>query len=271
MTEARGPIDAKWKKTLFGSPERTKESVSLTADEVLSMRPFQRVWLERQASFFLTGGLVAVHAEERTRDGIWQALFERRVYGTSGDRILLWFDLLDAGEAPMPMGSRLDFEGTPKFRVRAAGAFEQLPGCPDAVTGSLGADRVERICAGECYHPSDRRRRITRIEVVRIGRQMNDDEALGDLIEDPWLTIPCPIDSELCEVEFEDPWFASADREILYYVRAIQEPTPAVNAGLLRCKGNECEPCYGGYETPLDDDCLSMTEERAWSSPIYLR
>ena len=152
----------------------------------------------------------------------------------------------------------------------AAGAFAQLAGCPSEVTEALGRERIDRICAGECYHPSDERRHITRIEVVRIGRQMKESEAVDELIEDPWLTIPCPADAEVCEVDFEDPWYSAAGREVLYYVRAIQEPTPAVNAGLLRCDGDECDPCYGDYRVPLDEDCLSMNQERAWSSPIYL-
>jgi hypothetical protein len=270
MADARGASTEQWQKVLFGDPAKTNRSVELSTEAVNAKPPFRRVWLERQASFFLTGGLVAVHAKERTRDAIWRALLDRRVYGTSGDRILLWFDLVNAGDERVPMGSQLDFEGTPKFRVRAAGAFAQLPGCPDEVTEALGAERVDRICAGECYRPSDHRRRITRIEVVRIGRQMKETEAVEELVEDPWLTIPCPADSEVCEVEFEDPWYASAGREVLYYVRAIQEATPAVNAGLLRCDGDECEPCYGDYRVPFDEDCLSMNQERAWSSPIYL-
>lgn len=271
MTEARGPTTEQWRDVLFGRPAKTTESEALSPEDVLSIPPFRRVWLERQASFFLTGGLVAVHAKERTRDSIWQALFDRRVYGTSGDRILLWFDLMNAGEERAPMGSQLEFDGTPRFRVRAAGAFVQLPGCADEVSEALGAERIERICAGECYHPSDERRRISRIEVVRIGRQLKESEAIDELIEDPWLTIPCPAGAVVCEVEFEDPWYASAGRELIYYVRAIQEATPAVNAGLLRCDGGQCEPCYGDYRTPFDDDCLAMNQERAWSSPIYLR
>lgn len=270
MTEARGPADEDWRRIVFGMPDRTPTSVALTKEKIQSVRPFLRLFLERQASFFLTGGLVAVHAPERSRDAIWNALTRREVYGTSGDRILLWFDLVD-GDQRLPMGTELDFDGVPKFRVRAAGSFEQKPGCPESVGDALGPELVEQLCAGECYHPSDRRRAITRIEVVRIGRQMSEEEDVADLIEDPWLTIPCPEGEAVCEVEFEDPWFTSADREMVYYVRAIQEPTLAVNAQNVRCEGDECSPCYGDYRVPFDDDCLSRTEERAWSSPIYLR
>ena len=269
--DARGPVNQEWERLLFGTPKSSLESIELSPEDVADKPPFQTVWLERQASFFLTGGLVAVHTPERTREAIWDALSKRAVYGTSGDRILLWFDLVNAGDEAIPMGSEIVFEGTPKFRVRAAGSFEQLPGCPDGVVAALGADRVENICVGECYHPSDARRRMTRIEVVRIRRQSTESERVEELIEDPWLEVPCPEGSEVCEIEFEDPEFGRSDHHMLYYVRAIQESTPAVNAGLLRCgPDGKCNPCFGGYQTDWQDDCLSLNEERAWSSPIYL-
>ena len=271
MTEARGTVSEQWQRRTFGLPDKTQKSVPLMAEDVAAMPPFQTIWVERQASFFMTGGLVAVHAPERSREAIWDSLERREVYGTSGDRILLWFDLVNAGDSVAPMGSRLTFGSTPKFRVKAAGSFEQKPGCAQSVVSSLGAERIENVCAGECYHPSDRRRSITRVEVVRIARQMEESESIEGLIDDPWLTLPCSEGAELCEVEFEDPSFESSSRELLYYVRAIQEPTPAVNAGGLRCDDDgHCDPCYGGYRTDWDDDCLSMNEERAWSSPIYL-
>ncbi len=273
MTEAPG---ARGRASAFmgGQSEPTPESVRVVLDELpLSARRY----MERGASFLVTGGLVAVHAERRDRESIWRALREREVYGTSGGRILLWFDLLNAPEGVAAMGSEVvGMRGAPRFRVSAAGAFEQKPGCPEHVTAALGAERLHELCVDECYHPGDRRRLITRIEVVRIRPQARPDEPIAPLIEDPWRSFPCPPDRGGCTVDFDDPDFPARGREVLYYVRAIQEPTPAVNAGGLRCTlddSGECvavEPCYGDDRTPADDDCLSEHEERAWSSPIFL-
>jgi len=200
------------------------------------------------------------------------------VYGTSGERILLWFDLLNGpGGATIPMGGQAELASPPRFRVRAAGAFEQKPGCPATSTDALGKDRLELLCRNECYNPSDRRRLITRIEVVRVRPQVRPNEPVRELVEDPWRRFDCPADRAGCTVEFEDPSFLLNGRPAVYYVRAIQEPTPAVNAGGLRCdrdaEGNcvTVHPCYGDFRTPFDDDCLTSNEERAWSSPIYLQ
>jgi hypothetical protein len=272
MTEARGAPSESWRASMFGDRGQPEpDSVSYTIDQLMERPPFELMWMERQASFFITGGLVAVHANERTREAIWDALQTRNVYGTSGDRILLWFDLKNGPEGSLPMGSELELHGTPKFEVRAAGSFAQKPGCPPDVVQALGEERIQNICAGECYNPSDRRRRITRIEVIRIARQQSETEPLAELIQDPWKTIPCPEGPELCVVEFEDPGYDELGRDLLYYVRAIQEPTPTVNGGNLRCEGGDCKPCYGNFRTPTEDDCLVDSEERAWSSPIFLR
>ena len=72
--------------------------------------------------------------------------------------------------------------------------------------------------------------------------------------------------SQAFAVEFEDQNFS---RDSVYYVRAIQNPTLAINGSSLSQRGS-FELCKGSYRTDLKDDCLSMTNERAWSSPIYV-
>jgi len=231
--------------------------------------------MERQNSFWLTGGLVAVHSNGRSRGAIWDSLKRKEVYATSGDRILLWFDLLQ-GEREVPMGSEVGSAVSPRFSVSALGAFKQKPGCPDYALRGLGRERLQSLCGGECYNPADERHRIDRIEVVRIRPQISPDEAVGELIEDPWRSFECNDDPAGCQVEFTDEEFTASGREALYYVRAIQEPTSMINAANLRCEydeNGECiavNPCYGDYRTPQDEDCLAPAQQRAWSSPIFV-
>ncbi len=255
---------------LGGRGEASPDPVPIVLDEL----PIAgRRYTERQASFYVTGGLVAVHAEGRDRDAVYDALERREVYGTSGDRILLWFDLLNATSGTAAMGSEASVSGVPRFRVSAVGSFDQNPGCPVSVHGALDAARIESVCAGECYHPADTRRRIDAIEVVRIRAQAAADESLAELIEDPWLRHACSGSPDGCDFEFEDPEFAGTDREIVYYVRALQEPTPAINGDPLRCARDErgfcieARPCTSPSS---DDSCVSEIRERAWSSPIFV-
>jgi len=277
MTEAAGPRSEAWAERIGFVPQEPVASSRRIDPQDLPTPAFLALDVERQASFFLTGGLVAVHASGRDRDAIWEALVRREVYGTSGERILLWFDLLNGPNGPVPMGSTIVHASVPRFRVRALGAPVQQPGCPEASLSALAPERLAALCRGECYNPSDERRRITRIEVVRIRRQREAGEPVETLIDDPWRTVPCPDTAAGCVAEFDDPEYPRLGREVLYYVRAIQEPTLAVNAQNLRCtydaQGNclETNPCFGDFRTPYDDDCLAPLEERAWSSPIFLQ
>jgi hypothetical protein len=280
-TETAGPPDARWRERLAGADE-APEPVSRPVDPAAARRSLLALEAERQASFFLTGGLAAVHAEGRSRDAVWDALRRREVYGTSGDRILLWFHLLNARDGEggaigaVPMGGEARPAGVPRFEVRAVGAQKQRPGCPDWSEAALGAARIASLCKGECFHPAEERKLVTRIEVVRIRPQAAPGEPVAGRIEDPWRVFPCPPSQAGCVVQFEDPDFPAAGRDALYYVRAVQEPSDAVNAASLRCTRDEAgnclavDPCYGDPRTPKEDDCLAPAEERAWSSPIYL-
>ena len=233
------------------------------------LRGLQLYENERTGSFLYTGGLVAVHAPQRDRGSVWQGLQARHVYGTSGPRILLWFDLLRDGER-IPMGSETHTTTAPTFEVRAVGSFEQLPGCPESASDQLGPARLEQLCRGECYNPGERRRPITRIEVVRIRPQTRPDEDVAGLIDDPWRVFECDGDPVGCAVRFEDPEFAAAGRETLYYVRAYEATKPTVNGAGLRCEAGPDDACVSVDICERGDECLGPDEPRAWSSPIWI-
>ena len=220
---------------------------------------------ERVSSFVYPGGILAVHSDGRGKDAIWTALKNKNVYGTSGPRILLWFDLINSPQGKAAMGSEIVMSQNPKFIVRAAGSLKQKNGCSNESVDALSPERLEYLCAGECYNPSNERHVLDHIEIIKITPQSYAGESIKQLIQDPWLTIPCNGTTE-CIAEFEDQNFS---RDSIYYVRAIQEATPAINGSSISQK-EEFKLCKGSFRTDFDDDCLSLTNERAWSSPIYV-
>jgi hypothetical protein len=278
MTESRDLRSGGVLQNTLRAPEAERGARSLPFErEGSGVSGFQLFEMERQASFFLTGGLIAAHATGRDRDSIWSAMQAKEVYGTSGPRMLLWFDLLNPGGSSRraaPMGSEVAMSDAPIFQARAVGSFAQKPGCPDVAADALGAEDLQRICKGECYHPSDRRRLITRIEVVKITPQQSAGEDIGPLVRDPWRSFECEADPSGCVVSFTDPDFVRDGREALYYVRAFEEEAPGVNAGNLRCELDGDGNCTSVNLCPgprgAEDDCLAPHEPRAWSSPIWL-
>jgi hypothetical protein len=118
--------------------------------------------------------------------------------------------------------------------------------------------------------------KITRIEVIRIRPQAQRGEAVEALIEDPFLTLPCKDEGMGCSVKFSDPDYGKAKRDSIYYVRAIQEPEPMINAKPIEClerdAAGRCQKvkplCVGDWRSG-DSDCTAAAEHRAWSSPIY--
>ena len=254
---------------LRGAPEAPESHSRSYAEAAATLRGIQLYESERTQSFLYTGGLVAVHAEGRDRDAIWEALETKEVYATSGPHILLWFDLIDEG-GTHPMGAAVESRDAPVFRVRAVGSLEQAPGCPEAAADALGPEALARLCRGECYHPTDTRRLITRIEVVRIRPQVEPGEDLGELIQDPWRRFDCPPDPTGCVATFTDDDYPVAGRDALYYARVFEAPDPTVNGDPLRCTRDAAGQCLESFPCRGGEECLSPYAQRAWSSPIYV-
>ena len=89
--------------------------------------------LANQGSYHVNdgNGLACVVAPELTRDALWRALWERRCYATTGDRILLDFRLeVDGHTAEMGTDHQMDLRtaGPPRLTLRLA-----------------GTDRIERV------------------------------------------------------------------------------------------------------------------------------
>jgi len=167
---------ARWNSILLlrlGNPDAKRFFLPPSAERVPESRPvtpdlYSSSWatwdVERTNSMSITGGLVAVHASNHSRGAIWNALKSRNVYATSGERMLLWMNLVNGPGAPQPMGSAVRMKSNPEFEVKAVGAFIQNPGCPDFQRRLLGARKLETLCHNECFNPSNRRRQITRID-----------------------------------------------------------------------------------------------------------
>ncbi len=69
MSEATGARDQAWMERLTGGPPPAPAEESIPSDPTAQRDPLQALQLvdfERQASFFMTGGLVAVHAAVAT-------------------------------------------------------------------------------------------------------------------------------------------------------------------------------------------------------------
>ena len=274
MTEAAGgAIDA---PSFLQPPEEYPDAYSVPVNRA-EYAGFQVTEAERQASFFMTGGLIAVHSEGRNRQAIWDAMQRKETYGTSGPRTLLWFDMVMPDGTKSPMGSEVTLSDNPRFEVKAVGSLKQKPGCPEYATKALSEERLYSLCRNECYNPTSERKKITRIEVVRVRPQISADENVATLVQDPWLVHECDGNEAGCIFSFEDSEFSESGRNAVYYARAIEEKSLAINADNLRCeyddKGNcvKVNICHGSVtNTEYEDDCLSETEERAWSSPIYV-
>ena len=182
---------------------------------------------------FNPGGIVAVWAEQNTRESIFAALKNRETYATSGPRIALRFDAAKAGEAPVcTQGGALApvAGGTPMGGT--------LPESSDAA--------VFRIAVTGDKAP------LEKVEIIK-----------GTLNGDTYEESVLPVwESETGEanacVIWSDPGF-DPQAPSYWYARVTEVPTPRWSSYLCQEAGR-CE------EFP---DADVMIQEHAWASPIW--
>ena len=237
--------------------------------------------IERQASFFMTGGLVAVHAEGRDRDAIWDALERSEVYGTSGQRMLLWFDLLNPPGSAAASGCRwaarcamdasADLPGARGRLVRAAAGLPRRRrtrrSARSASSASARASATTRATA---------RRPITRIEVVRIRPQARAGEPVEPLIEDPWRELRVRRrDPPGCVATFDGPGLRRRRaRRALLRARdrgaERRRSTAASSAASATPRVAAPRSTSAASPAATTTTASAPSEPRAWSSPIYV-
>jgi len=212
-----------------------------------------------------TGGLMAVWAEENTRDAIFDAMKRRETYATSGPRIALRFFgawdyepglcgqsdwLATADAAGVPMGGDLPpapaSQKSPTFVVSAMmdGGTQQRPGVP------LQRLQIIKGWADEEGQPHQQIYEVAGSPENGASVDLNTCAPTGD------------GHSELCAV-WTDPDFDPAVRA-MYYARVVENPSCRHTA--WRCLEVDNPESYYGCTA---EDLPKTIQERAWSSPIW--
>ena len=220
MTEARGARDEAWRKRInpwIHAEEAVPESREVPLNDL--SRGFTTLEAERQASFFLTGGLAAVHTEGRSREQIWDA------HSTQGS----------VRHERRPDPALVPPAERRERRRRARRRADGWRGAHDGYAALRGARgrRVRAEAGLSGVHDGRAVRRPHREAVPRAsastlrtsasrspasrscasGRRCTLASRVRELIEDPWKKIACEPSPNGCVVQFEDPDFATADRD----------------------------------------------------------
>ncbi|MEP6391409.1 MAG: DUF3604 domain-containing protein [Halioglobus sp.] len=211
------------------------------------------------------GSLAGAWATSNTREAIWDSIYNREVFATSGTRIRVrlfgsWNYPQDLHERHdrvaiayrdgVPMGGdlqRSDMGDAPRFLVAAS---------KDPLGANL--DRIQ-IIKGWIDAKGNQRDKV--FDVNWSGdRQLKKNgklPAVGNTVDVKTATYRNSIGSSQLATVWQDPEF-DPSLPALYYARVIEIPTPrwttydAVRAGL-----------------PLPKDAPATISERAWSSPIW--
>jgi len=221
-------------------------------------------------SWHYTGAsYAAVWAKENTREALWDAMYRKEVYATSGSRMTVrffggWdFTQNDASNRQaiaahgyakgVPMGGDLkatdSHNKAPSFLVSAmkdplSGNLDRL----QIVKGWLDADgKTQEKIFNVAWGDANERVLDSAGKLPKVGNTVNVEQATWEnTIGDP----------ELSAV-WSDPEF-NAEVRAFYYVRVLEIPTPRWTAYDQK-----------RFDVKMSDDVPMVHQERAWTSPIW--
>jgi hypothetical protein len=216
----------------------------------------------------LPGGLTGVWARENTRDGIFEALYRKEVYCTSGTRPTVrifggWDFTATEVEAPdpvwvkegyargVPMGG--DLTNAPKGKAPAFTIKAQYD--PDGAY----LDRVQLI-KGWLDGKGETHEKV--IDVAWSGDRKPDPKTgqvplVGNTVDVKNATWTNSIGAPLLRGFWQDPDF-DPSQLAFYYVRVIEIPTP-------RWTAYDCKR----FGIKMDDQVPMTVTNRAYTSPIW--
>lgn len=209
-------------------------------------------------------GIMAVWATENTREALWDAMYRRETYATTGPRITLRFfagfdfvetdldgDIAETGYSRgIPMGG--DLTAAPEGR--AASFLVVALKDPDGAN----LDRVQ-VVKGWVDADGEAHEKI--FDIAWSGeRQPGEDgklPAVGNTVDMDTATYTNSIGAAELRAVFSDPEFDPGQKAV-YYVRALEIPTP---------RWTLYDKVHLGAEP--GDDVPLVHQERAFSSPIW--
>lgn len=243
-----------WNKVAFDEPAAGR------AAHLMSVAGRQGAVVTRSTATISAAGYVAVWSRANTREAIFDALYRREVYATTGPRIALrffggWeFEAGDVSRADrdalgyrrgVPMGSELPASGgaaAPSFLLHAL---------KEPTGANLARLQVVKgwIDAGGATH--ERIYDVARGEAAGASAQGTVDIAAA--------TYRNSIGRPALEGVWRDPDF-DPRQPAFYYARVIEIPTP---------RWTTIDAAF--YGTELPDEVPAVIRERAYSSPIWYR
>ena len=213
------------------------------------------------------GSITGVWAQSNTRDDIWDAIYDRETFATSGPRMAV--RMFGGWQLPDDMHERADVvEHAYRKGVPMGGDLgKRQGGAPPrfvimASKDPLGAnlDRIQ-VVKGWVDDAGQLHDKVFDVSWAGDRKAGIDGKlpAIGSTVDLTTATYLNTIGEVQLATVWEDPQF-DAEQPALYYARVIEIPTPrwstfdAVRAGL-----------------PLLPDTPATVQERAWTSPIWYR